>query len=110
MEMADVETEREVERLHIAKQEVKKAKLAVNRRSLYERLKKSVNVNSTASETELPNCDLQTLSSEQLRQKLLEERLTNVSEMSRQTYHRYTTGNILFLMKKRQKNTIKIGD
>ena len=83
--MADVETECEVERLHIAKEEVKKAKLAADRRSLYERLKKSVNVNSTASETELPNCDLQTLSFEQLRQKLLEEWLTNVSEMSRQT-------------------------
>ena len=67
MEMADVETECEVERRHIAKEEGTKAKLAVNRRSIYERLKKSVNVNSTASETELPNCDLQTLSLEQLR-------------------------------------------
>ena len=101
--MADVETECEVERLHIAKEEVKKAKLAVHRRSLYERLKKSVNVNSTATETELSNCVLQTLSFEQLRQKLLEERLTNVSEMSRQTYHRHTTGNILFLLKNKDK-------
>ena len=81
----------------------------MNRRSLYERLKKSVNVNSTATETELPNCVLQTLSLEQLRQKLLEERLANVSEMSRQTYHRYTTGNILFLMKTTTKTTIKNG-
>ena len=55
--MADVETECEVERHHIAKEEVKKAKLAVDLRYLYERLRKSVNVNSTASETELPNCD-----------------------------------------------------
>ena len=77
----------------------------MDRRSLYERLKKSVNANSTPSETELPNCDLQTLSFEQLRQKLLEERLTNVSEMSRQNYHGYTTGKIL--MKNKDKKSYK---
>ena len=107
MEMADVETDCEVERLHKAKEEVKKAKLAVDRRSLYERLKKGVNVNSTASVTELQNCDLQTLSFEQLRQKLLEERQLNLNETSHQTYRRYSTGNILFLMKNKDKKYYK---
>ena len=99
MEMADVETECEVERLDIAKEEVKKWKLAVDRRSLYERLKKSFNLNSTASEIEFPNCNLQTLAFEQLHKKLLEERKLNLNETSHQTYRRYITGNILFLMK-----------
>ena len=67
----------------------KKEKLAVDRRSLYERLKKSVNLNSTASEIEFPNCNLQTLAFEQLPKKLLEERQLNLNETSHQTYRRY---------------------
>ena len=102
--MADVETECEVERLHIAKEEVKKSKLAVDRRSLYERPKKSVNLNSTASEIEFPNCNLQTLAFEQVHKKLLEERQLNLNETSHQIYRRYITGNILFFMKNNNKN------
>ena len=97
--MVDVDAEGEVERLNKAKEEVKKAKIAVDMRYLYEGLKKSVNLNSTASEIEFPNCNLQSLSFEQLHQKLLEDRQLNLSETSHQTYWRYSTGNILFLMK-----------
>ena len=69
--MVDLSAEYEVEWLNKAKEEVKKAKVAVDRRSLYERLKKSVNLNSSESEIEFPNCNLQTLAFEQLHQKLL---------------------------------------
>ena len=57
--MVDVDAECEVERLNNAKEQVKQAKVAVDMRSLYERLKKSVNLNSSASEIEFPNCNLQ---------------------------------------------------
>ena len=40
--MVDVSAECEVEKLNKAKEEVKKAKIAVDMHSLYERLKKSV--------------------------------------------------------------------
>ena len=99
MKIVDVDAECEVERLKKAKEQVKQAKVAVDMRSLYERLKKSVNLNSTASEIEFPNCNLQTLAFEQLHKKLLEERQLNLNETSHQTYRRYITGNILFLMK-----------
>ena len=59
--MVDVDAESEVERINKAKEEVKKAKIAVDMRYLYERLKKSVNLDTTASETEFPNSNLQTL-------------------------------------------------
>ena len=45
MEMVDVDAECEVDRLNKAKEQVKQAKIAVDLRSLYERLKKSVNLN-----------------------------------------------------------------
>ena len=48
--MVDVDAECEVERLNKAKEQVKQATVAVDMRSLYERLKKSVNLNSTASQ------------------------------------------------------------
>ena len=59
MERVDVDDEGEDERLNKAKEEVKKANISVDMRYLYERLKKSVNLNSTASEIEFPNCNLQ---------------------------------------------------
>ena len=59
--MVDFDAEGEVERLNKAKEEVKKEKIAVDMRYLYERLKKSVNLDTTASETGFPNCNLQTL-------------------------------------------------
>ena len=105
--MVDIDAECEVERLNKAKEQVKQAKVAVDMRSLYERLKKSVNLNSTACEIEFPHCNLQTLSFEQLHQKLLEERQLYVSETSHQTYRRYSTGNILCLMKNKDKNYYK---
>ena len=105
--MVDVDAECDVERLNKAKEQVKQAKVAVDMRSLYEILKKSVNLNSTASEIEFPNCNLPTLSLEQLHQKLLEERQLYLSETSHQTYRRYSTGNILFLMKNKDKKYYK---
>ena len=84
MEMVDVDAECEVERLNKAKEQVKQAKVAVDMRSHYERLKKSVNLKSTASEIEFPNCNLQTLAFEQLHKKLLEERQLNLNETSHQ--------------------------
>ena len=101
--MVDVDPECEVERLNKAKEQMKQAKVAVDMRSLYERLKKSVNLNSTASEIEFPNCNLHTLAFEQLHKKLLGERQLNLNETSHQTYRRYITGNILFLMKNKDK-------
>ena len=59
--MVDVDADGEVERLNKAKDEVKKSENCVDMRYLYERLKKSVNLDTTASETEFPNCNLQTL-------------------------------------------------
>ena len=56
--MVDVDAECEVEWLDMAKEQVKQAKVAVDTRSLYERLKKSVNLNSTASEIKFPYCNL----------------------------------------------------
>ena len=97
--MDDVSAECDVERLNKAKEEVKKAKIAVDMRSLYERLKKSVNFTQTPNDTDFQNCDLQTLAFGQLQKKLLEERQLNLNETSHQTYRRYITGNILFLMK-----------
>ena len=76
-------------------------------RSLYERLKKSVNLTQTPNDTDFPNCDLQTISFEQLHQKLLEERQLSLSETSQQTYRRYSTGNVLFLMKNKDKKYYK---
>ena len=67
--MVDVDAECEVERPNKAKEQVKQAKVAVDMCSLYERLKKSVNLNSTANDTDFPNCDLQTLAFEQLHKK-----------------------------------------
>ena len=96
--MIDVSAECEVEGLNKAKEEVEKAKIAVDMRSLYESLKKSVNLAQTPNDTDFPNCDLQTLAFEQLHKKLLEERQLNHNETSHQTYRRYITGNILFLM------------
>ena len=61
MKVVDFDAEGEVERLNKAKEEVKKAKIAVDMRSLYERLKKTANLDTTASETEFPNCNLKTL-------------------------------------------------
>ena len=40
---------------------MKKEKIAVDMRYLYERLKKGVDLDTTESETEFPNCNLQTL-------------------------------------------------
>ena len=59
--MVDVEAEGEVERINDANKEVKKAKIAVEMRYLYEKLKKNVKLDTTASETEFPNSNLQTL-------------------------------------------------
>ena len=59
--MVDFDAEGEVERINKAKEEVKQSKIAVDMRYLYERLKKTVNLDTTASETEFPNCNLQTL-------------------------------------------------
>ena len=59
--MVDFDAEGEVERINKAKEEVKQSKIAVDMRYLYERLKKSVNLDTTASETEFSNCNLQTL-------------------------------------------------
>ena len=67
--MVDVSAECEVERLNKAKEEVKKVKIAVNMRSLYERLQKSVNLTQTPNDTDFPNFDLQTLAFEQLHKK-----------------------------------------
>ena len=105
--MVAVSAECEVERLNKAKEEVKKAKIAVDMRSLYERLKKSGNLTQTPIDTDFPNCDLQTLAFKQLHKKLLEERQLNLNEMSHQTYRRYITGNILFLMKNKDKKYYK---
>ena len=65
--MVDVSAECEVERLNKAKEEVEKAKIAVVMRSLYERLKKSVNLTQTPNDTDFSNYDLQTLAFEQLK-------------------------------------------
>ena len=89
MEIVDVSAECEVERLNKAKDEVKKAKIVVDMRSLYERLKKSVNLSKTPNDTDFPNCPLQTLAFEQLHKKLLEEPKLNLNETSHQTYQRY---------------------
>ena len=105
--MVDVSAEYEVERLNKAKEEVKKAKIVVDMRSLYERLKKSVNRIPAANDTDFPHSDLQTLSFEQLHQKLLEVRQLSLSETSQQTYRRQSTGNVLFLMKNRDKKYYK---
>ena len=67
--MVDVSAECEVERLNKAKEKVKKAKIAVDMRSLYERRKKSVNLTQTPNDTDFPNCNLQTLAFEQLHKK-----------------------------------------
>ena len=75
-------------------------------RSLYERLKKSVNLTQTSNDTDFSNCDLQTLAFDQHHKKLLEERQLNLNETSHQTYWRYTTGNILFLMKNKDKKKL----
>ena len=101
--MVDLSAEYEVERLNKAKEEVKKAKIIVDMRSLYEGLKKSVNLIPAANDTDFSHCDLQNLSFQQLHQKLLEERQLSLSETSQQTYRRYSTGNILFLMKNKDK-------
>ena len=69
--MVDVSAECEVERLNKAKEEVTKAKIAVDMRSLYERLKKSFNLTQTPNDTDFPNCDLQTLAFEQLHKNCL---------------------------------------
>ena len=87
--MVDVDAECEVERLNKAKEQVKQAKMAVDVRSLYERLKKSVNLTQTPNDTDFPNCNLQTLAFEQLHKKLLEERQLNLNK--RPTKH---TGDI----------------
>ena len=105
--MVDVSAEYEVERLNKAKEEVRKAKTVVDMRSLYERLKKSVHLIPATNDTDFPHCDLQTLSFEQLHQKLLEERQLSLNETSQQTYRRYSTGKILFLIKNKDKNTTK---
>ena len=84
--MVDVRADCEVERLNKAKKEVKKAKIAVDMPSLYERLKKSVILTQTPNDTDFPNCDLQTLAFEQLHKKLHEER-----QLNRPTKH---TGDI----------------
>ena len=107
MALVDVSAENEVERLNKAKEEVKKAQIVVDMRSLYERLKKSVNLIPAANDTDFPHCDLHTLSFEQLHQNLLEERQLSLSETSQQTYRRYSTGNILFLMKNKDKKYYK---
>ena len=57
--------------LNKAKEEVKKAKIAVDMRSLYERLKKSANLTQTPNDNDFPNCDLQTLAFEQLKKNCL---------------------------------------
>ena len=62
MAMVDGSAEYEAERLSKAKEEVKKAKIVVDMRSLCERLKKSVNLIPAANDTDFPHCDLQTLS------------------------------------------------
>ena len=67
--MVDVSAACEAERINKAKEEVKKAKVAVDIRSLYERQKKSVNLTQTPNDTYFPNCDLQTLAFEQLHKK-----------------------------------------
>ena len=68
--MVDVSAECAAERLNKAKEEeVKKVKIAVDMRSLCERLKKSVNLTQTPNDTDFPNCDLQTLAFEQLHLK-----------------------------------------
>ena len=105
--MVDVSAECEVERLSKAKEEVKKANIAVDMRSLYERLKKSVNLTQSSNDTDFPNRDLQTLAFEQLHKKLLEERQLNLNETSHQTYRRYITGNISLLMKNKDKKYYK---
>ena len=105
--MVDVSAEYEVERLNKAKEEVRKARIVVDIRSLYERLKKSVNLIPAANDTDFPHCDLQTLSVGQLHQKLLEERQLSLSETSKQTYRRHSTGNILFLMKNKDNKYYK---
>ena len=56
--MVDVDAECEVERLNKAKEQVKQAKVAVDKRSPYETLKKSVNLSQTPNDTDFPNCDL----------------------------------------------------
>ena len=99
--MVDVNAEYEVERLNNAKEEVKKAKIVVDMRSLYERLIPAANDNG------FPHCDLQTLSFEQLHLKLLEERQLSLSKTSQQIYWRYSTGNILFLIKNKDKKYYK---
>ena len=76
-------------------------------RSLYERLKKSVNLTQTPNNTDFPNSDLQSLAFEQLHKKQLEERQLNLNETFHQTYRRYITGNILFLMKNKDKKYCK---
>ena len=53
--MVDVSAECEVERLNKAKEEVKKANIAVDMRSHYEILKKSVNLTQTPNGTDFPN-------------------------------------------------------
>ena len=105
--MIDVSAECEVERLNKAKEQVKQAKVAVDMRSLYERLNKSVNLTQTSNDTDFPNCDLQTLAFKQHHKKLLQERQLNLNETSHQTYRRYITGNILFLMKNKDKKYYK---
>ena len=105
--LIDVSAEYEVERLNKAKKEARKAKIVVDMRSLYERLKKSVNLIPAANDTDFPHCDLQTLSCEQIHQKLLEERQLSLSETSQQSYRRYSTGHILFLMKNKDKKYYK---
>ena len=75
-------------------------------RSLYERLKKSVNLTQTPNDTNFPNCELQTLAFEQLQKKLPEERQLNLNETSHQIYQRYITGDILFLMKNKDKKIL----
>ena len=77
--------------------------IAVDMRSLHERLKKSVNLTQRPNDTDFPNCDLQTLAFEQLHKKLLEERQLNPNEAFHQTYRQYITANILFLMKNKDK-------
>ena len=69
MELDDVDAECEVERLNKGKEQGKQAKVAVDMRCLYKKLKKSVKLNSTANDTDFPNCDLQTLAFEQLHKK-----------------------------------------
>ena len=53
--MVDVSAEYEVERLNKAKEEVRKAKIVVDMSSLYERLKKSVNLIPAANDTDFPH-------------------------------------------------------